>query len=74
MNVNISKCKVDSIRTQKELWKFVQISILKVINLTIISWTMTVFCESVKSISAETNFSHKITSIFLDIYFSISKQ
>ena len=47
INLNIFKCKVDSIRTQKALWRFVKSLILKVSNLAIISW-ITVFlwkCE-----------------------------
>ena len=48
MNLKVFKFKVDGIRTQKALWKFVQRLILKVTNLAIIIWTMTVFlwkCE-----------------------------
>ena len=69
MNLNIFKCEVDGIRTQKALWRFVQSLICSKFDTKLATWPLSFglwlfFCGSVKSISTETTFLHKITQYF----------
>ena len=47
MNVNIFKCKVDGLRTQKALLRFVQSLILKVSSLAVYLMDYDCFCVEV---------------------------